>query len=248
MKQYLKEVNKKFKYRPTWVPGKPLKIGDIGILEKGVFSHRGTLDEKGIPFTVRIDESDSDMSYSSEGGVTIAAKLAGKASMPESQLAEGDAGLTISFSKEKATVFKLNGTKTSIITNAGAVGQEILNRYIQNNWEKDWVVITELIEANSATILVSNSKESKVELKAKANVQASEDLDIADAGLGLSIVGKKDLAVEIVAKDGITPLFRAAGIKKKLFGSEKFVARSILGDEVFAEINMTDEEFEGIDD
>ncbi len=218
MKQYLKEMNGKFLYRATWEPNKPLRIGDIGILEKGVFSHRSTLESENIPMEVRVDENEGSLKYNSEGSVDIKTKLAGKAKMPQSQLGELDAGFSIHFSREKSIVFQLNGAKTHIITNVGAIETEVLSRFMQNKWRKNWVIITELIEGKEGTIIISNSKESSIELKAKANVNPSANIDIADASLDLGVVSKKNIGTEIIGKGGLTPLYRVAGIKKKIFG------------------------------
>ncbi len=246
MKQYLKEMNGKFLYRATWEPNKPLRIGDIGILEKGVFSHRSTLESENIPMKVRVDESKGSLKYNSEGSVEIKTKLSGKAKMPQSQLGELDAGFTINFSREKSIVFQLNDTKTHIITNVGAIETEVLNRFMQNKWRKNWVIITELIEGKEGTIIISNSKESSIELKANANVNPSENINIADANLDLGVVSKKNIGTEIIAKDGLTPLYRVAGIKKKIFGGASGLeAKGGLDIGTLQELPLEDSEFEG---
>ncbi len=245
MKQYLKEMNSKFLYRATWEPNKPLKIGDIGILEKGVFSHRSTLESENIPMDVRVDESEGSLKYNSEGSVEIKAKLSGKAKMPQSQLGELDAGFTINFSREKSIVFQLNGTKTHIITNVGAIETEVLSRFMQNKWRKNWVIITELIEGKEGTIIISNSKESSIELRANANVNPSENINIADAKLDLGVVSKKNIGTEIIAKNGLTPLYRVAGIRKKLFGgATELEAKGGLDIGSLQELPLDDSEFE----
>lgn len=91
MKKYLKELNKRFGYRPTWEPGKPLKLGDIGVLEKGVFSNRTSLDDLGIPLELRVANTATDIKYASEGGVNIQSKLSGEAPLPEMTLSNLDA-------------------------------------------------------------------------------------------------------------------------------------------------------------
>lgn len=235
MKQYLSEINKQFQYRATWEPNKTLAIGDIGILEKGIFSLRSTLTQENIPASVRVDESDGSMKYQSEGAVDINFKLAGEASIPQSQLGQGDAGITIQFKKQDAVVFQINGTRTHQLTNTGEIEREVLKRFRENSWPKDWVIITELVQAKEATILISNSKDSKIELKANADVQASSQLNIADAELQFGVVSKRGLTTEIVAKQGITPLYRASGIKKPVFGDPSLGTKELFG-EVLDEI------------
>ncbi len=242
MKQYLKEINNKFQYRATWEPGKTLRPGDIGILEKGVFSLRSTLEQEQIPVQVRTDESAGSMKYSSKGAVDIVTKIAGSASSPDSQLAKGDAGFTVQFKKEEAIVFDINGTKTHQIENTGQIELEVLKRYQENRWPKDWVIITELVEAKEATILISNSKDSMIELKANGSANTPE-LDIADAQLQLSVVAKRGISTEIVAKEGITPLYRASGIRKPLLGDPSLGTKELFG-EFLGEVPFDENELE----
>jgi hypothetical protein len=235
MKQYLKEINKKFQYRATWEPGKTLRIGDIGILEKGIFSLRSTLEQEQIALQIRVDESEGSLKYTSEGSVEIKAKLAGEMSMPQSQLAKGDAGFAVQFKKQNAVVFTINGTKTYQIENTGQIEREVLQRFAENKWPKDWLIITELVEAKEATILISNAKDSQIELKANADISPSSELNIADAEFNFSVVSKRGLSTEIIAKEGVTPLYRVAGIRKPLLGDPSLGSKELFG-VVFAEV------------
>jgi len=218
MKQYLKEINDKFNYRANWEPNKPLAIGDIGILEKGIFSLRSSLTQEKIPMQVRTEESTGNLKYTSSGAVSIKSKLSGQGKIPQSALGELDAGFSIEFNKEQAIVFEINGYKTHLVENVGEIEREVMQRFMGNTWPKDWVIITELVQADNATILISNSKDSAIDLKANGNMEASPNLSLADASLELGVVSRRGIATEIVARQGITPLYRAAGIKTKLFG------------------------------
>jgi hypothetical protein len=183
------------------------------------------------------------MKYTSEGAVDITAKLAGQASAPQSGLAQGDAGITVQFKKQDAVVFQINGSRTHQLQNTGEIEREVLKRFRENNWPKDWVIITELVEAKEATILISNSKDSVIELKANADVRATNDLDVADTQLNLSVIAKKGISTEIVAKEGITPLYRASGIKKPVFGDPSLGTKELFG-EVLEEVPFDPSELE----
>ena len=218
MKQYLKEINSQFNYRANWEPNKPLQIGDIGILEKGIFSLRSSLEKEGIAMQVRTEENTGSLKYTSSGSVSIQTKLAGQATLPQSGLGQGDAGFAIQFNKEKAIVFEIQGYKTHLVENVGDIEKEVLQRFMTNQWNKNWLIITELVQADSATILISNNRDSSVDIKVNADVQPGANLSIADASLGLNIVSRKGISTEILAREGITPLYVVSGIKKKLFG------------------------------
>lgn len=226
MKKYLKELNQKFGYRPTWEPGKPLQLGDVGILEKGVFSHRTTLESLGVSAEVREANTGSDIEYISEGGIDIQKKLSGDAPTPEMALTELDAGFFVSFSKRHAILFAAKNARTSILSNMHHIEKEIFKLMEKDEWKKEWVFISELMKTDGATILISIDKSSKFELKANADVSAGE-LHIADASLNFQTSVDKNMQFKIVAQEGVHPLYRASGIKKSWFSSGKLATKGL---------------------
>ncbi|ULQ51779.1 hypothetical protein [Flavihumibacter fluvii] len=217
-KFYLAHMNAKTGYRATWDPGRPLKIGFIGKLDKfGVFTVFSSLDKEGLIPEVLTDTSDSEMDYTSENEVNIGTKLAGKAPAVGSVLTDAEAGFVIDFKSEKGVVFKANGYKTHQVTNLGEIEKFILPKFKQGNWEKDWLIVTQLVEASSATIIISNSSNGKLELKASAGVGAA-NLKLTDASLGLTVARETGSTLKFIAQEGLTPLYRLMGIRHPLFG------------------------------
>lgn len=200
-------------YRPTWLPNLPLHIGDYGVIENGVFTKEGNLNDININFQSEISSNDTNIDISSEKGISITTKVKGKIESKAVSLGKADAGFIIEFKNNNSFIFKLNGTKTTIISNLGVVKDEILNRYNEGKWKKETVVINELIEAKSATILLSGEAGSKIELKAEGNINV-ETIDIADASLNLKLTSGQALSAQIIGQEGITPLYRVIGIKK----------------------------------
>ena len=228
MKQYLKEMKSKFGYHATWEPGKRLKVGDIGVLDSGIFRLMSSLGDENIPVEIRVDEDEGTLEYTSEGGATISAKAAGEVpSGAVSGLGQADAGFSINFNKENAIVVKVKGYRTHQIANLGAVERAVVDRFRQRDWRKNWVIINELVEAKSGTILISSTKDAKIELKANANIEKASGSNIADASLGLSVVKNKNISTKVVAEHGITPLFRVVGVRKS-----GFKAKGMPGEEV----------------
>ena len=226
-KFYLKEIREKsVGYRPNWEPNKPLRIGDVGILEDDVFTVMGSLEKMGIHMEVRVDDKAGEVwDLSSENGVEVKTKAKGQMNTATPALKEMDAGFNVEFKKEKSILFRINGYKSHLIENLMSISKEIKKQYENGDWDEDWVVINELIEADSATIMMSSEGGVSVGLKAKADV-GLEKLDIADANLELGVDSRGKLALSIVGKEGITPLFRAVGIKKSFFGLGKASVKS----------------------
>jgi hypothetical protein len=224
--QYTHDLKKYFGYYATWNPGLPLKLGDIGLLKGDVFRKIGELGQRGITFSEQLDSTPTDLKYTSRGSVVLTTKLAGAASLPGSALAGGDAGIVVEFTKENAVLFQANQTLTHFIADTISLGETVLALFREGKWDKHWAVITELVVADAATILISNAKGAKIELKANANINAPS-IDIADAQFAFSAQSSKSLETEIIARKGITPLFRIMGIKTALFQSPEFTAQGL---------------------
>jgi hypothetical protein len=226
-RQYTREMMKRFGgYYATWNPGVNLKLGDIGLLKNNVFTRISNLASLGVAFGIREDPTKLPLEYQSQGAVEVTTKVSGTAAPVGSVLANADAGVIVEFSKSHATLFRALGTSSPSIEDSIALETAILSLYGQGKWKSSWVVITELVSAESATIIISNSSSGKIELKATANVQAPS-IDLADLSLGFSTQFAKGLETKIVATESLTPLFKVMGLKTKLFLSAELTTKHI---------------------
>lgn len=234
-KFYLNHLASKTGYRANWEPNKPLEIGMIGKLTNGIFDIVSSLEKEGLNAEILKDNSKGELDYTSHDSVDINIKLAGKAPAAGSILTEAEAGFVLDFHGENAVVFQVKETLTHLITNMGKMEKEIVQRYKNDTWAKDWVIITELVEAVSATIIISNSSNNKLELKASANA-GTQSFKLTDASLGLSVAREKGSSLKVLAQNGITPLYRVMGIR------HPFLGKPGVGSRAAASIKLRDEE------
>lgn len=225
--QYTDEMEKKFGYYATWNPGVNLSLGDVGTFKDNAFTRISDLKSFGIDFEINKDLSKTDLEYNSKGSVSTTTKLSGTAAPQGSVLTDLDLGIIVEFSKENSILFKANGTVTPNIKDTVKIGNQVLDLYKEGKWNKQWVIITELVEADSATIIISNSSNAKIELKANANIDAL-DIDIADAKFEFSGQFSRGLETKIIAKEGLNPLFKVMGLKTRIFLPPIFKARGIV--------------------
>jgi hypothetical protein len=225
-KFYLTHISGNAGYRANWEPNKPLVLGMVGKLTNGVFDVITTLEQEGFQPEVLKDSSPGELDYTSNQTVDIDIKLAGKAPSIGSVLTEADAGFVLDFKGENAVVFQIKDTLTHQVMNLGKMEHEIVSRFKNKNWPKDWLIITQLVEAVSATIIVSNSANNKIELKATANA-GTPNLKLTDANLGLTVAKEKGSSLKVIAQAGITPLYRVMGIRHPLFGKVSLKSRGI---------------------
>lgn len=224
--QYTNEMKKRFGYYATWNPGLPLSLGDFGVLEGNIFRKISNLTEINLNFEIEEDPNESDLEHNSHGNISIKTKVAGSASIPNSSLSINDAGLIIEFGKENSTLFKATHTVSPTIKDVLKIGATIIKLFKAGKWDKNWVVITELVVAKTSTIIISNSSNGLIELKANANVDAVS-FDLADAAFNFSVSSSRGLETKIISGSGLTPLFRIMGIKAFPLTQTKFTAKSV---------------------
>ncbi|NIU01248.1 MAG: hypothetical protein GWN01_10075, partial [Nitrosopumilaceae archaeon] len=58
------------------------------------------------------------------------------------------------------------------------VAARIIEMYLAGKWDKDYVVVNEVINGKRTTILISNESNNKVKIKAKSKKQIFSFLDI----------------------------------------------------------------------
>jgi len=216
VKTYQKEM-RKFGYRATWEPNAPLEIGAVGKLHAGAFIPYTSLEKLAIPIELLSSDGEGTLEHNTEGGVEFSTKLAGKISDVAEVLGDADAGIVIEFNKKNAVAFKANKTTNHQIKNLAEVEAAILKLYATGNWNKKYVVVTNIIKADSTTVFISRSAGSKIELKAEGNLSPGK-IDIADVDAGLSIVGAKKMETKILGAKNIVPLYKVMGINTGFLG------------------------------
>lgn len=247
-KIYTKELKRHIQKIATWMPDEHLEIGQIGVMKNYGFIPKSHLDKKSIPFSIKKDPTASDIDYQTQGAVSISPLLSGNVPVAGQVPTTVKASVKINFSQKNAVVFKAKNVYHHYIDNLEEVEKAILQRYSEDSWEKDWVVITGLSVADSATIIISGAQNSEIALKAGADIAVAH-IDIADASLGLQIAKDQNINVKHIAKQGLTPLFRAHKVKTPLFGKPKVDVRKRFPDSlnvsekdkgVFEEIELDD--------
>ncbi len=218
-KTYLSEVYGNLRYRPTWLPGTPLELGAVGVLDNGVFRQVTDLASLDIAYEVANDPvPDASLDFTSSNGVSIQLKAKGELNERFKVLAQADAGALVEFSRAGAVVLQLRGVVADRIRDQARLARDLLRSVIINDpskrWLRDWVAVTDVVHAKSASIMISSSAGSRIELKAAG---ALAPTNLADASAGFSVASESAVSTKIIAEEGLTPLYRGARIKRKFF-------------------------------
>jgi hypothetical protein len=210
--QYSTEIAQGLKYLATWVPQTRLELGDIGTIEDSVFVPWSSLRAVGYDasrFGVTPWGPAVSFAYQSAGSVDVSFKAKGEVKADLPNVPKGSAGAAIRFGRGGAVFFSANGCRSRRLDDGLALRQRLLELNDRGLWNKDWVVVTEVVEAASATILVSSGLDASIELKAKGKVAT-----VADLSAGVTAVNASGVQARIVAERRLTPLFHAVKVNK----------------------------------
>jgi len=220
-KFYVQEISKKTNYRANWLPDKPMNIGDIGKLSDGIFTLYTTLEQQGIPLKIRESPSSLSFDYTSNDSVKISNGLDTSVGLAGVPLAEGKLICKIDFQKTEGIVFQISDSKKVLIENLSEIENQILEKYKKSVWDLGWVVVTEIVRTDSATIIVNTGGSNTMEFEVSGDV-GLKSVNLADTSLGMRLIRESGSSTKIIAQTNLTPLYVTKGISDPLFGKTKF--------------------------
>lgn len=215
---YTRDVYENLKYRPTWLPGTPIHLGTVGVIEDGQFRAITDLKRLGISFEEIIDSDHDTIDFTSKGGVSIAFKAAGEVNPRFQAVAEANAGVLVEFSRVGAVLLQMRDVSLNRIADQSQLRRDMLQAIAvgdqSKQWRKEWVVITEVARAGIATIVISNSGRSRLELRASGSAASTS---LADVSANFSVATESELSFRVIASEGLTPLYRGLRVKRPFF-------------------------------
>jgi hypothetical protein len=174
------------------------------------------------------------MDYTSHESVTIKTKLNGAIPSLGSAFTTSDAGFSFDFKGDNSIIFQTSNHQLCELVNLAEIEQAVLEKYNRGNWDKDWVIVTELVKADAATIIISNSNNGTLELKVNANI-GTDNLTLTDAALALSVLHEKGSTLKYIAQNEVTPLYRVMGLRSAFLSNLSIGTRGNLNSDVTEE-------------
>jgi len=212
VRQYTDEIHEALSYWATWLPGASIEVGDCGPVRDRVFKPEESLADYGIEFAVKAPGQPIDLQHASQGAVSYTLQLSGgNHTIP--QIPPGKAGIELSFSREHAVAIVVRNAHEHRIERIGTLRRQLLDAVTRGDFPPEYAVVTHVVVAGSATVLISSAANAKFCASAEVDLKAGL-LDLANAGLNLTRVAADKLQTEIVADEGLTPLFKLVGFKK----------------------------------
>jgi hypothetical protein len=221
---YVTELHSSLGYLATWLPTSALELGDLVTANDGGLARIGHIRDHGLSFIPRPGPGRAVYEYASSGAVSISVKLAGQI-MTGSSLGDAEVGFVVKFSRANAIVFEAAGCSSTTMADLASLGRSIEKRYAAGKWDRDWMLVTEIVNAKAATIIISSSQSAQADLKASGEI-GTGGIRLSDVAAKLEAKHTVDIGLKIIASTPLTPLYRASGIKRSWLGGGKFRLRS----------------------
>ena len=235
--QYGSSIRREASLFANWPPNAPREIGDYGPVNGALFEFFGRLDPEELD-TLERRESPSSASYDvmikSSRSLNTQVSAAANASV-----GEGKALLEFEFSSEEGVVFVAPSIKITEITSMAALGRILNKRRREDNWNMHHAVVVQLSTAESATILLSNQAGAKMTFEVAADAPVNAQL-VAKLDAGVSLVSSHGVGIRIVGDGPLTPLFKLASLKRRIFGDPNIVYREALVPATNGELDVHD--------
>jgi hypothetical protein len=223
VKKYQKEIKRKFgSFDAVWPPNTPLELGQvIKVKKRRVRADTyGSLRSRGISFEEKASATGTDYKFKSENEVTRTFKLGGSSDGVTEYLVKADAGIVLQFEKEFSALLELTDTTTRTIDNLDVVQHAVAELDDNDKWDDDYLIVSQVIEAEHATILVSGSRDSKVEINLGSAIEPA-DVELAkiETKFLKETSGQMQIRVGDISK--ATPLFRVVRLKRNKLKPEQ---------------------------
>lgn len=215
---YVRGVKKKFKnYYAAWLPTERFELGDVGILKRDLFTKVTNLKALRISFKTRSKPDPSPIDFVSDAGVSIAFKAAGETRPDLPSIPAADAGIGIEFGQEGAFLIKAPASVMSWIEDIATLQDEVRKAYLQGAWHPNWAAIVRLVTAPNATIMISQSAHSRIELSAAGTVP-SGPVDLGNANINFTVKSQQGDLLHIQGAQNVSLLFQLVRIKSNFLG------------------------------
>ncbi|HXA85578.1 MAG TPA: hypothetical protein VNZ47_10900 [Candidatus Dormibacteraeota bacterium] len=201
-KTYAKEVHSQLQRYANWLPNDKIKVGDVGQLHDNIFYKLTDLNKFGIPFKVVNDPTtNATYKFTSSGSTEVASSPTASGTFPSG--VQATATLTIGLAKQHSVYFLLAKCNGSAIEDQLALGSDILKRVKSKQWQMDYVVVTRLVTAGSATILQASSNNASVVLEGSGKTPV---LDMLNTGASVGVKSQTSVGFSVVTANKLTPL------------------------------------------
>jgi len=194
----------------AWLPNSEIAIGDYGTVNGARFEKLARL--SGVQATPAPGKATYDFNVNADRAINVDAKA-----LADAGVSSGKALLEVKFQKEAAMSFSAPDGEITRVGDLLNLGRRLIDLDRSAQWKrKDYFIVMEVVTVSKATILVSQNAGAEIKFEVGAetpiNPQVMANLDAAS-----SLKVSKGVGTKIIGEGPLTPLFRLAHLKSRLF-------------------------------
>ncbi len=208
-------------YVATWLPAVQVRLGDVGLLRGHSYQRVASATDFGLTFTTRTSPARTSFEHLTANEVSFRPQADATVPGALGALADVGARFDVEFRSAGAILFRLGESRISEIEDRHSVGERITQLHGSGDWPDDHVLVTEVVESDATTVLISSASGATATFRANAAVGLGP-ASLVDAGAGLALVNSSQIGTQIVAESGLTPLFRCFGFRRRIVGRARF--------------------------
>ncbi len=202
----------------VYPPNEHIALGDYGPIVDGRFNRLGNIASLGVAVTPRPSQRNMSREFSSKGTsrVAVGANFAVAPGVVTAKPA-----LALSFDSDVSVYFAVAGCTVTGVEDLESMKPVIVDLFRKGRWDKDWRIVTTVVEAANMTVAIAQQRNSKLVLEAKGDVPT---LDMASVDLSLNVTFDSSSAEKWITEKSppgdppLTPFCWMYQIKTDLFG------------------------------
>jgi hypothetical protein len=243
------KVRKEYGVNPLLPFGTPIEPGVIGTTSGGKFTRRGTVEsilKKPLP-PLTTSRQPASWGLISGKSVSVSVLASGKASNLFPDLPSASVRAEILFGGQDSYVLSAKNVVISTVADPASLLGGILAAYGRQEWEKDFILISEVATPESVFAALSHSGSGGVLLSAKGDLNAGP-VDIAGLAASFQVTAKSSDA-ETYESGGQPLFFNALRIRSKWLAGATvlpFAREQYPAEDVFARVTYTPGDVPGL--
>ncbi|MFL4469031.1 hypothetical protein ACERZ8_03775 [Tateyamaria armeniaca] len=214
-------------YWAAWLPSKVYSLGDVGRLNNSQFERIGSLDDYSIPYKIKRSSARGPLEISSGLSFSVDFTSDAKHRVQEGFEHSGDISLHIGFQTEGSFLVEINDSSSLSLVEAPSLEASIIDKYVSGEWKRDFFVVTDIVKADLATIIVAKEKGASLEFKISGS-HSNDCRALIDASAQISLKRQKGDLFKMLSAKGTTPFFQLSHLKLRPFSTPKFKRRNML--------------------
>ena len=180
------EFEERFSRAPVWLPGTPLSVGDIGVIDRRGFLTVAKLADFGITFDTKPSSVPVAYDVNSSNSSTQDFGLGLAAADPTAIVASAQAGLRAHFPTGGASSFERPLSGAAQFEDVLKVEKAIRAKHDATHfWDKNWIYVQEVVTAQRVVLLVSQMKGAHATVGGEATAGIGSFRELLDAGTNL---------------------------------------------------------------